>query len=603
MSERDRHMLILSARFQLILALAFVLAFFPPAVHGQPQKRVTLRHVDVIGNTQLRRDDLINILQIKVGEPLAYDWSTRAVPNLLAWYRARGFLLARVDSIQTDTTSSGRQCDILIWLKEGEPIKIGRLKIEGIKARLRHDLEDRIETRSGDVFREVLLESDIENILSYFEDNGYPLARVSIDSMTLRDTSRQQVMDVRLVTEPGPAVRIDTIRITGNKLTKERVVLREIRLKPGDLYRHNRVQDLQEILQRLRFFNRVDPPFVRFLPEGADLTIRVEEGNANTIDGVLGYTPSKVEGEQGFFTGRLQLTFRNLMGTGRFLEAFWEKKDAHSQAMRFEYEEPWLLGLPLHVSGSFAQEIRDTLYVERSWHAGLRYTPWSTLSLSLSGGQRAILPDSLGGALFDLVGNRTWFVSAGIDYNGLDDPINPMRGVRYRTTVETGRKRYLDSAISPDNALTGHDFHTSRIHVDAEGVLPVFRRQVLYLGLHGVEVKTGEAFVPLPDQIRFGGAMTVRGYREDAFRGSLVAWANIEFRALLGRGSRAFVFVDAGAYQRREPDAGLVRSNMIGYGVGVRIETRLGAFGVDFGLGEGDSFMQGKIHVGLVNRF
>ena len=39
------------------------------------------------------------------------------------------------------------------------------------------------------------------------------------------------------------------------------------------------------------------------------------------------------------------------------------------------------------------------------------------------------------------------------------------------------------------------------------------------------------------------------------------------------------------------------------YGFGIRIETRLGLFGVDYGLGEGDSFLQGKVHVGLVNWF
>ena len=143
---------------------------------------------------------------------------------------------------------------------------------------------------------------------------------------------------------------------------------------------------------------------------------------------------------------------------------------------------------------------------------------------------------------------------------------------------------------------------TRRIEADAEAVLSVFRRQTVYLGMHGVEVKTGDAFAPVSDQVRFGWAKTLRGYEEDAFRGSLVAWGNFEYRYLLGRRSRVFLFLDGGMYQRRERE-GLVRGTKFGYGFGLRLETGLGLFGVDFGLGEGDSFLQAKVHVGLVSRF
>jgi outer membrane protein assembly factor BamA len=78
---------------------------------------------------------------------------------------------------------------------------------------------------------------------------------------------------------------------------------------------------------------------------------------------------------------------------------------------------------------------------------------------------------------------------------------------------------------------------------------------------------------------------------------------NLEYRYLLGRRSRAFVFADAGMYQRRERDRGLIREDKIGYGFGIRLETRLGVMGVDYGLARGDDLIQGKVHVGLVNRF
>ena len=214
-----------------------------------------------------------------------------------------------------------------------------------------------------------------------------------------------------------------------------------------------------------------------------------------------------------------------------------------------------------------------------------------------------MLPDSLGSVLYQLVQSKSWLLSLGFDYNTLDDPVNPRSGVRYMTTLTAGRKRNLGSDFPLEQNKGKRIFNTRLVQVDAEVALTTFTNQVFYLGLHGSEIKTGELYVPLSDQIRFGGARTLRGYAEDAFRGSLVAWVNGEYRYLIGPHSRAFLFVDGGMYQRREKELGFVRGVKMGYGFGIRMETRLGVMGMDYGLGEGDSLMRGKIHVGLVNRF
>jgi outer membrane translocation and assembly module TamA len=64
--------------------------------------------------------------------------------------------------------------------------------------------------------------------------------------------------------------------------------------------------------------------------------------------------------------------------------------------------------------------------------------------------------------------------------------------------------------------------------------------------------------------------------------------------------SRFFLFVDGGQIESKNQTIDLFR---VGYGFGLRIETRLGIMGVDYGLGRGDSWMRGKVHVGLINYF
>ncbi|MFQ6003658.1 MAG: BamA/TamA family outer membrane protein, partial [Candidatus Zixiibacteriota bacterium] len=119
---------------------------------------------------------------------------------------------------------------------------------------------------------------------------------------------------------------------------------------------------------------------------------------------------------------------------------------------------------------------------------------------------------------------------------------------------------------------------------------------------------TDEEPVPFPEQFRLGGINSLRGYREEEFSGTQVAWANLEYRFLLGSGSRFFIFVDYGYFFRkaRLAENEILREisgKKLGYGFGIRIDSGAGLFGIDYGIGEKDRLSEGKIHFGIVNRF
>jgi outer membrane protein insertion porin family len=104
-----------------------------------------------------------------------------------------------------------------------------------------------------------------------------------------------------------------------------------------------------------------------------------------------------------------------------------------------------------------------------------------------------------------------------------------------------------------------------------------------------------------PDQVWFGGARTVRGFREDQFFARRVAWLNTEYRLLLGPRTRFFVFTDNAFYSRDYPDK--VDQWLTSYGLGLRLEGPLGIMQVDYGLEKGASFQEGKLHFRVINEF
>lgn len=88
----------------------------------------------------------------------------------------------------------------------------------------------------------------------------------------------------------------------------------------------------------------------------------------------------------------------------------------------------------------------------------------------------------------------------------------------------------------------------------------------------------------------------------------MIAWTNLEYRFLLDGNSRFFLFTDYGYFERKifsytDETSRKISGKKLGYGFGLRIDSKAGLLGIDYGLGEGDSFNQGKIHFGVVNRF
>ena len=101
--------------------------------------------------------------------------------------------------------------------------------------------------------------------------------------------------------------------------------------------------------------------------------------------------------------------------------------------------------------------------------------------------------------------------------------------------------------------------------------------------------------------LKLGGIESIRGYREEHFRVTRAGWTNLEWRVLLARRSRAFLFLDSGILGGT-PDGGPA-FYPAGYGGGLRVASRVGLIGLDYGLSRGDSPAQGKVHVQMVNEF
>jgi outer membrane protein insertion porin family len=401
--------------------------------------------------------------------------------------------------------------------------------------------------------------------------------------------------------DEGERVTIDEIRVTGNRETNASVVVRETRLSPGEIFDPAKVNAVRTRLSRLNIFSSVSEPELYMRGTTGGLLITVQEGNTNTFDGVIGYVPGAATGQSGYVTGLVSVAMRNLFGTGRKFNVRWQREDRYSQELGLRYVEPWIFGAPVNIGGGFMQRQQDSSYVHRLIDGEADLMLSEELSIGLLYRLEEVIPSIDSTHVSTTRHSSTSAVGANILYDTRNDLYSPTTGARYRIEYSFGKKDLDDASGEIPSSATSE---VQRLLVDLEFFIPAFARQVIAFALHGYEVRGKE--IQESDMFRFGGARTLRGYRENQFIGSRVAWTNAEYRFLLGRRSFLFGFFDSGYYSRPadvENDVEAEDGIKYGYGLGLRTDTPLGNISVSFALGQGDSFSQGKIHIGLINEF
>jgi outer membrane protein insertion porin family len=188
-------------------------------------------------------------------------------------------------------------------------------------------------------------------------------------------------------------------------------------------------------------------------------------------------------------------------------------------------------------------------------------------------------------------------------YDTRDDYYVPTKGFFVNLNLIYSRKNILGPArfiADKKNLIEGY----LRVESSAGIFVSVTRKMVAALKFNYHQI-SGQS-LEVSDLYKFGGAKSVRGYRFEQFSGDKIGWSNFECRFLFSQDSYAFLFFDSGYYYNqiiKEQNRTDYKQFIYGYGVGLNFPTGLGNMSVSFALGKGDSFSNGKLNFGIVNRF
>lgn len=515
----------------------------------------------------------------------------------LAALHADGHLLATVDSAAVDTVAGRPR--VALYLSRGAAVHVRAVRLDGVTAFDPAGLLASFDTRPGRRFDPVRLERDLDALLARYDAAGYGLAAVYLEAVDVEATDRDRATAaLRLRIDEGRPLRLGRVELPAGVRTRAGYAARLAGLRPGDRIASYDPIAVQRRLEASGHFRRVGTP--RLLAVGdtvAIVRLDVEESAPGTFDLLLGYQPSP--GGGGRFVGNGHLVLRNLFGAGRLLALRLDQLPGQVSAIDARVRDPYVLGRPISASLRFEGLQQDSSFTRQRYSAEVGYHLFDDLEVFGTLAQEATRPGLAGARA---VGGRqrvaradALFTGFGFRYEALDAPLAPARGLFVEVRVESGR---TTRSVRVDTVATRTALRQERLHGTARLYVPTFRRQTAVLGAD-VAALTSTSY-DVSDLFRFGGATSLRGYDEDAFRGRLVARALTEYRYRLDRSSFAYVFFDLGYVDRPAlGETAAFRRFLPGYGLGTLFETPLGLVNASYGLSRQGGRLAGRVHVGL----
>ena len=505
---------------------------------------------------------------------------------------------------------------ILIKIEEGPHYVTGEVKFKGNTLFPESELWQQLEMLPGLTYSQFYVAQDIEKLRQFYSQEGYIEARVVPDVKLNRDSSK---VDITYEIQEGELFFVEKVQIRGNTKTRDKVIRRELRIRPGERFDGKKIEKSKERLENLNYFEEItyDTEPTDAGSNRKDLIFRVKEKRTGELS--FGGGISSVD----TFMGFAEISQRNFdilnwprfTGGGQSLSLRGQIGTVH-QEYDLSFVEPYLFNKPISWGTNIfatSQDNKNTLFGERRIGASTTISRLFKDVLRLGGGytlENVKLKDVASNAPVSVTEfeGPDWLsrLRAFTTYDNRDNVFNPTKG------------RVINLGGDLIGSFLGGD---QEYYILRTG----YTEYLTFLKKHQVEFQarlaTSQAFgktstTPAYDRFFAGGLGTIRGfgYRRvgpqadgEAIGGQTMAIANIDytFPLPLLDAFRGVLFTDMGnvSADSYNIDFGQFAASV---GPGIKVKTPIGPLAFYYGypvLNADDQNRNGRFEFSLSRSF
>ena len=504
-----------------------------------------------------------------------------------------GCVYAKVTEVRREPVGTNK-VDLVYVIDEGATYDVADVSVQGNTIYTTEELIPGIQLEAGFPYSGTFVRDDVKMIQEYYGSRGYADARVE---PTVLGAGPGQVKVVYAITE-GIKSYINRINITGNNITKDEVIRRELPLAPGEELNTVKLDAGKQRIEALNYFSAID---VRTNPTGQpdrkDIDINVTEQDTGSVNFGAGF--SSIDSISAF-VGVTQTNFDisdwgDFRGAGQRFNA-----NARVGVLRRDFNvtwtEPWFRGQPLALTVDLFY--RNLFYLSNFFDqtnagasVGLRkrmgeHAYWET-TYTLQQVEISNIDSAASNQIRQEAGS---FIQSKVDGRWVHDTRDSIFITRGGHKVEAGA---LLSGLGGDAEVWGINFAGQQYFTFPGDTILSFE------GAFSTVDKWGGNRVPIFERLFLGGANNLRGFNfrqvgpkdinGEPTGGLTSLYGTVEVSVPVIEKVRVSAFYDVGTVGASSFDlGGNVYSDV---GIGLRLFLPIGPIRIDYAIPQqGDNF-------------
>jgi outer membrane protein insertion porin family len=337
-------------------------------------ERARIRQIAIIGNEAFSTKELRDEFELRTRNWRSWykhddRYSREALigdlESLQSFYMDRGYAGFEIESTQVQISPDRQSIYITINVAEGEPHRIGEVRLAGNLILPEEQLRRLILAKPGDTFSRRQLTQTAELITFRLGEEGYAFARVD-PVPSIEDDSNE--VSVTFYVDPGKRAYVRRIHFSGTTGINDEVLRREMRQLEGGFLSNRALERSEERVRRLPFVEEVSKEMIPVAgsEDLVDIDFNVKEGLPGSFGGGVGYS-----GLQGVMLNA-NFIHTNFLGTGNRIEAD-VNTGRFSTVYRFVHTDPYVT--PDGVSRTVSASYRDvTQFISGASEFGTKTT-------------------------------------------------------------------------------------------------------------------------------------------------------------------------------------------------------------------------------------
>ncbi|NSW45452.1 MAG: hypothetical protein HPY79_06540 [Bacteroidales bacterium] len=454
-----------------------------------------------------------------------------------------------------------------------------------------------IEKKSWNKHAAVLLKKRLDNHLKILENNGFPFAEITLDTLYILDKNK---LFLSYCIAFNQRITFDSLDVIGKPILSKSFLSAYTGIIPNSTYQEKKIKNVNHLINELPFVQTTHSPDLFFINQKAKLRIYLAKKNANSFSGLLGV--GNGDNNKVKVTGNLTIALKNIFKHADDLNVMWKTIGTKSQQLDFSFSYPYILHLPVGFTGKLHIYKQDSSYVNTQYKIGIMF---------YTHGFNGILAyyEQKQSSIYQIQSiNNPNITSLNGIYGGVkavfsqqNEQLLPTQGYYFTIDAAYGNRTIFKSPSMSDSVYNSIHKNAEqwKVYLYSVKIFPLFNPFFLKIKLDAGYLSKAQFKNEL---YRLGGSQSLRGFDEESLFAYSYFLPSAEWRWILDKNTQIFAFYDQLFYKSIQQ-----HDNPWGLGVGTEINTSAGLFFISYALGSQNNepiiFRNAKIHFGYKNKF